>query len=152
MGVSDSLPVAESRDRGYNVSQNPVLLGGISEAVACIEVAAQSGYLGVRMSAVSSAQPELPSSSNLPTLSAVTSIRTAKLENAGESVKVALPANPKLYSPINGVVGRTFIRLCLWFDLLSSWKRQSYTPSVDGHLNLAAYESETEVVPHAAAS
>lgn len=152
MGVSDSLPVAEFRDRGYNISQNPVLLGGILEAVACIEVAAQSGYLGVRMSAVSSAQPELPSSSNLPTLSPVTAIRTAKLENAGEPVKVALPTNPKLYSPINGVVGHTFIRLCLWFDLLSSWKKRSYAPPVDGFPNVAASEIETEIVPHAAAS
>jgi hypothetical protein len=152
MGVSDSLPVAEFRDRGYNISQNPVLLGGILEAVACIEVAAQSGYLGVRMSAVSSAQPELPSSSNLPTLSPVTAIRTAKLENAGEPVKVAPPTNPKLYSPINGVVGHTFIRLCLWFDLLSSWKKRSYAPPVDGFPNVAASEIETEIVPHAAAS
>src|SRR3954469_16743162 len=51
---------------------------------------------GVRMSAILSAQPELPSSSNLPTLTPVTAIRTAKLENAGEPVKVALPTNPKL--------------------------------------------------------
>ena len=115
-------------------------------------MAAQSGYLGVRMSAILSAQPELPSSSNLPTLSPVTTIRTAKLENAGEPVKVALPPNPKLYSPINGVVGHTFIRLCLWFDLLSSWKKRSHTPPVDGFLNFAASEIETEVVPHAAAS
>jgi hypothetical protein len=104
------------------------------------------------MSATFSAQPELPSQSNLPTLSPVTAIRTAKLENAGEPVKVALPTNPKLYRPINGVIGHTFVRLCLWFDLLSSWKRRSYTPPVDGFLNFASSEIETEVVPHAAAS
>jgi hypothetical protein len=49
-------------------------------------------------------------------------------------------------------VGHTFIRLCLWFDLLSSWKKQNYAPPVDGFLNFAASELETEVVPHAAAS
>jgi hypothetical protein len=101
------------------------------------------------MSATFSAQPELPSQSNLPTLSPVTAIRTAKLENAGESVKVGLPTNPKLYSPINGVVGHTFIRLCLWFDLLSSWKKQNYAPPVDGFLTFATSEPETEA-PHGA--
>jgi hypothetical protein len=129
-----------------------VLLGGISQAVSCIEVAVQSGYLGVRMSAASPAQPELPSSPNLPTVSSVTSIRTAKLENSGQAVKAALPTNPNLYSPINGVVGHTFIRLCLWFDLLSSWKKRSHAPPVDGFLNFAASEVETEVVPHTVAS
>ena len=104
------------------------------------------------MSAASSAQPELPSLSNLPTLSPVVSIRTENLANTGDSVKVTLPTNPNLYSPINGVVGHTFIRLCLWFDLLSSWKKQSYIPPVDGFLNFAASEIETEVVPQAAAS
>src|SRR4051812_37331351 len=104
------------------------------------------------MSAIFSAQPELPSSSNLPTLSPVTAIRTAKLEAAGQAVKVALQTNPKLYSPINGVVGHTFIRLCLWFDLLSSWKRRSYAPPADGFLNFTASEIETEIVPHPAAS
>jgi hypothetical protein len=152
MGVPDSLSVAEFRDRGYNISQNPVLLGGILQAKACIEVPAQSGYLGVRMSAILSAQPELPSSSSLTTISPVTAIRTAKLEKASASVKVALTANQNLYSPINGVVGHTFIRLCLWFDLVSSWKKRSHTQPVDGFLNFAASEVETEVVPHAAAS
>jgi hypothetical protein len=104
------------------------------------------------MSAASSAQPELPSLSNPPTLSSVAAIRTANLVSVGQSVKVALPRNPNLCSPINGVVGHTFIRLCLWFDLLSSWKKRSHTPPVDGFLKFAASEVETEVVPHAAAN
>ena len=81
-------------------------------------------------------EPELPPSFNVPALSPVTPIRAAK---------------SKVYSPISGVVGRSFIRLCLWFDLLSSRKKQSYTPPVEGFLNFAAPETETEV-PHAAAS
>jgi hypothetical protein len=129
-----------------------VLLSGISEAEACIEVAVQSGTWGVRMSAALSAQPELPSSSNLPTLSPEPAIRTVNLVSAGQSVKVTLPTNRNLYSPINGVVGHTFIRLCLWFDMLSSWKKRSYAPPVDGLPNVAASEIETEIVPHAAAS
>jgi hypothetical protein len=88
------------------------------------------------MSAALPDQPQLPSS-GMSTLSPVTSIRTS---------------NPRLYSPISGAVGHTFIRLCLWFDLLSSWKKQNYAPPVDGFLNFAASELETEVVPHAAAS
>jgi len=88
------------------------------------------------MSTVLSVQPELASPSNLPALSPVAPIRSAK---------------PKVYSPISGVVGHSFIRLCLWFDLLSSWKKQSYTPPVDGFLNFAAAEIDTEV-SHAAAS
>ena len=128
-----------------------MLLSGISEAEACIEVAVQSGTWGVRMSAALSAQPELPSSSNLPTLSPEPAIRTVNLVSAGQSVKVTLPANPNLYSPINGVVGYTFIRLCLWFDLLSSWRKQRYIAPVDGFLNFAS-EVETEVAPRAAAS
>jgi len=104
------------------------------------------------MSAALSAQPELPSSSNLPTLSPEPAIRTVNLVSAGQSVKVTLPANPNLYSPINGVVGYTFIRLCLWFDLLSSWRKQRYIAPVDGFLNFAASGVETEVAPRAAAS
>ena len=83
-----------------------------------------------------SAQPDLSLSSNLPALSPVTSIRTAK---------------PKVYSPISGVVGHSFIRLCLWFDLLSSWKKQSYAPPVEGFLNFSASESKTGA-PNGAAS
>lgn len=106
------------------------------------------------MSAASSVQPELPSPSlsNLATLSPVTSIRTAKLELAGKAIRVAPGANLKLHSPISGVVGHTFIRLCLWFDLLSSWKKRGHAPPADGFLNFAASEIETEVVPHAPAS
>ena len=97
------------------------------------------------MSAALSTQPELPSSTiptKIATLSPITSIRSA---------------NPKLSrpitsSPINGVVGHTFIRLCLWFDLLSSWKKQSYTPPTDGFLNFGAREAQNEAVPHPAAN
>lgn len=89
------------------------------------------------MSAALSVQPELPSLPKPTTLAPVTSIRTA---------------NPRLYSPISGLVGHTFIRLCLWFDLLSSWKKRNYTPQVDGFLNFAASEMETEVVPQATAN
>lgn len=104
------------------------------------------------MSADLSAEPELSSSSNLSTLRPVTSIRVENLGNAGELVGVGLPANPNLYSPIHGVVGHTFIRLCLWFELLSSWKNRNYARPVDGFVNFAASEIKTEVVPHAAAS
>jgi hypothetical protein len=86
------------------------------------------------MSTALSVQPELPSSPNLSALGAVSPSRTAK---------------PKVYSPISGVVGHTFIRLCLWFDLLSSWKKQNYAPPVDGFLNFATSEPETEA-PHGA--
>ena len=104
------------------------------------------------MSAASSTQPELPSSSNLVTLSPAASIRTAKMEIAGNTVSMASPAKPNLYSPISGLVGHTFIRLCLWFDLVSSWKKRTYTRPSEGFLNFADSEMETEVVPHAAAS
>lgn len=130
---------------------NPEMLSGISGAGTCIEVTAWSG-LGVRMSATSSDQPELPSSCNLATLNPVSSVRTAKLEIVSESAWVAPPTNPNLYSPIRGFIGHTFIRLCLWFDLLSSWRKRNYTPPVDGFLNSTASEMESAVVSHAAAS
>lgn len=56
------------------------------------------------------------------------------------------------HSPINGVVGHTFIRLCLWVDLLSSWKKRNSVPPAGQFLNFAASEIEADVVPHAAAS
>jgi hypothetical protein len=94
------------------------------------------------MSDASSVQPELPSASNISTISPITSIRSAK-------PKLSRPITS---SPINGVVGHTFIRLCLWFDLLSSWKKQSYTPPTDGFLNFGAREAQNEAVPHPAAN
>lgn len=74
------------------------------------------------------------------------------MEIAGNAVSVAPPANSNFYSPISGLVGHAFIRLCLWFDLLSSWKKRTYARPSDGFLNFADSEMETEVVPHAAAS
>jgi hypothetical protein len=130
----------------------PEMLSDISDAEACIEVAAQSGTSRVRMSAALSAQPELPSSSSLAIFSPATSIRPVKSEIARESVRTTPPTNPKLYRPVNGVVGNAFIRLCLWFDLLSSWKKRTYAPPVYGFLNAAATEIETEVVHHPIAS
>ena len=56
------------------------------------------------------------------------------------------------HSPINGVVGHTFIRLCLWVDLLSSWKKRNYVPPAGEILSFAAPEMESEAVSHAAAS
>lgn len=88
------------------------------------------------MSAALTNQLEVPSSSTT-TLNPVSSIQTA---------------NPALYSPISGLVGHTFIRLCLWFDLLSSWKKQKYAPPADGFLDFATSEAQTEAVPYAAAS
>ncbi|MGH9516718.1 MAG: hypothetical protein ACRD3P_13685 [Terriglobales bacterium] len=88
------------------------------------------------MSAALPNLPKLPSSSSTPTLNSVTPMRTA---------------NPKLYSPISGVVGHGFIRLCVWVDRLSSWKKQSYAPPVDGFLNFAD-QVDTQAVPHSAAS
>lgn len=108
--------------------------------------------MGVRMSAALSVPPELPSSSKLATFSTSTSSRTARLDVAGGKGKAASPADPNLYSPINGVVGHTFIRLCLWVDLLSSWKKRNSVPPAGQFLNFAASEIEADVVPHAAAS
>ena len=104
------------------------------------------------MSAALSVAPELPSSSKLATFSTSTSSRTARLEVADREGKAASPADHNLHSPINGVVGHTFIRLCLWLDLLSSWKQRTNAPPAGGFLNFAASEIEADVVPHAAAS
>jgi hypothetical protein len=90
------------------------------------------------MSAALPAQPELPSScNNVPTLNPIASSRSAK---------------PDLYSPITGVVGHTFIRVCLWFDRLSLWKKQSNTAPIDGVLNFADREAKDEGFPHSAAN
>jgi hypothetical protein len=104
------------------------------------------------MSADLSAESELLSSSNLSTLTPVTSIRIEKLENGGELVGVGLPTNADLHSPIHGVVGHTFIRLCLWFELLSSWKKRNYARPADSFVNFPVSEIKTEVDPHAAAN
>lgn len=108
--------------------------------------------MGVRMSASLSVPPELPSSSKLATFSTSTSSRTARLDVAGGEVKAASPADQNLHSPINGVVGHTFIRLCLWVDLLSSWKKRNYAPPAGEVLSFATSEMESDVVSHAAAS
>jgi hypothetical protein len=49
--------------------------------------------------------------------------------------------NPSLYSPVSGVVGYCFIRMCLWVDLLVSWKRRAYVAPEDGFPNFAASEA-----------
>ena len=124
-----------------------MLLSGISEARTCIEVAARFCYLGVRMSATSS----VPSSSD-----------SVKIKNISPSIQVSVPIrnqsrtissidrNP--YRPVNGLVGRCFIRVCLWAELLVSWKRRSYTAPAGGFPECGDSEPESEAAPHAAAS
>jgi hypothetical protein len=57
-----------------------------------------------------------------------------------------------LYGPVNGFVGRCFIRVCLWADLVSSWKHRSYAAPAGGLPNFADSEPESEAGQHAVAS
>jgi hypothetical protein len=50
------------------------------------------------------------------------------------------------------MIGHTFIRVCLWFDRLSLWKKQSNTAPIDGVLNFADREAKDEGFPHSAAN
>jgi hypothetical protein len=38
--------------------------------------------------------------------------------------------------PVTGVVGRCFMRVCLWVDLMTSWSRRKnyFPPSVEGSM------------------
>ena len=124
-----------------------MLLSGISEADACIEVAARFWYLGVRM---------------LTSPSVSSSADPAEIKNTPPSIQLAVPVRDharsvsstdrSLYGPVNGFVGRCFIRVCLWADLVVSWKRRSYTVPQRGFPNLADSEPESEAGQHAVAS
>jgi hypothetical protein len=113
-----------------------VLLADISEPVACIKVAAQSGIWGSgSMSAALSTQGELASSSDLAKVDTVlSSVQTKKLEFGDTAVK----AVPATYRPVRGLVGHCFIRACLLFDLATSWKRRAYITPEGGFSTFAA--------------
>ncbi len=102
----------------------PGLLSGIFPGVACIEVAAQSWHLGVQMSAASfSACPSEANAS--PVLAATnTAVPAIQLAKVAEPAAHFLPLNTN-FSPVNGLVGRCFIRMCLWVDLVTAWSRRN---------------------------
>jgi hypothetical protein len=85
-----------------------------------------------------------------------------KIKNISPSIQVPVQVKTKVvsfssvkenqHSPVNGFVGRCFIRVCLWADLVTSWKHRSYTAPAGGFPTFADSEPESEAVHHAAAS
>jgi hypothetical protein len=86
----------------------------------------------------------------------------AEIKGIPPSIQLSVPVRDQartlssvdrsLYGPVNGFVGRCFIRICLWADLVSSWKRRSYTVPVGGFPNFTDSEPESEAGQHAVAS
>jgi hypothetical protein len=107
-------------------------LSGISGGVTCIQVPAQSWHLGVRMSSVSSsylsegnASPALSEGKAAPALAVTNTAASAiQLARVADPAAHFLPMDPT-FSPVNGLVGRCFIRMCLWVDLVTSWSRRN---------------------------
>src|ERR1700686_157735 len=82
------------------------------------------------MSVSSAAEENVTSSPVLATANTVlSSIQFAK----GAAPDVCfLPFDSYASRPVNGVVGHCFVRVCLWVDLLASWRRSHALPAWPG--------------------
>jgi hypothetical protein len=99
-------------------------LAGISEAGIRIEVAAQnSTFGGSAMSAQYSSEGE-----SLPvvatTNTALSSLQVQNLELPDSAVNFLNSPIAKVNRPVAGLVGRCFLQVCLWVDLVASWSRR----------------------------
>jgi hypothetical protein len=81
------------------------------------------------MSTATSAQRELPSLSDLDSRNTALPLAQAPKVEIGRTATFFLMRDSKPYSPVNGLVGHCFVRVCLLCNLLAFWKRSSYTVS-----------------------
>jgi len=71
------------------------------------------------------ASPALSEGKAAPALTVTNTAASAiQLAKVADPAAHFLPMNPT-FSPVNGLVGRCFIRMCLWVDLVTSWSRRN---------------------------